>query len=283
MTQTVRKEAFNDTAHGMRILKTMQRASEVGIFWGDPVEGKIKSAPSHKGIYNETTGEFVKPVSDSYLLIEHEEAFSHIIQSLSSIGMKMNGEIIEMDNKAWMNIHFPDIKIEDDASGIYPGFCVYNSYNGSSGFGGYMGALRGVCSNGMILRHIVPETSFSIKHVGEKVKVAQNTDEWIKNMIESHKELKDYINSAIHDSVEWDMTVKFLENFKSIPKKHREGIKNILIDTADGKSKITRWDIYNAFTQWATHGNRISMQTAEFLQQKAENILENPMIKLVEN
>ncbi|MCJ7767821.1 hypothetical protein MUP79_05485, partial [Candidatus Bathyarchaeota archaeon] len=98
----------------------------------------------------------------------------------------------------------------------------------------------------------------------------------LKEMVNSNEKLKEMVNNCIGDSIEWEMMERILRSLNPADK-HFEALKNKL----KGIERPTRWDLYNAFTEYATHGEQISPNVEAALQTKAQKVLETPLLQLV--
>jgi len=63
-------------------------------------------------------------------------------------------------------------------------------------------------------------------------------------------------------------------------KKHRDAIYEILHKNMNLQSAFTRWELYNALTQYATHGEQLSARVEERLQAKARQVMSQPLMVL---
>lgn len=82
---------------------------------------------------------------------------------------------------------------------------------------------------------------------------------------------------SIGDSIEWEIMERILRSVSGA-KKHFEAIKEIL---HKGSESYTRWDLYNAFTNYATHGQQLTPNVEQMMQTKAEKILLTPLVEMI--
>jgi hypothetical protein len=81
------------------------------------------------------------------------------------------------------------------------------------------------------------------------------------------------------DSIEYSLVYKILSIVIGLGKeKHIKGILSKL----ERKKRITRWELYNAITNYATHGEQIKPNLEMWLQEKSNKVLKNPLKILAE-
>jgi len=128
---------------------------------------------------------------------------------------------------------------------------------------------RLVCSNGMVMPVKGIISSYSIHHNRPLVEQFSSLiEKTLKGMIDSCPKLQAIVEGCIADSVEWDIAVRLIKALVG-REKHIEGIKSKLV----GKSVVTRWDIYNAITDYATHGEQLKPNVEHWLQTKAQKVM----------
>lgn len=149
-------------------LNNLATASEKPVIVVDKTEsGEVipHEAKEFKAIWNNKTNELASIVSKGYVVIQHSDAFSAVIDALVATkpDAKVRASIMEYKGKAWMTAVFSDIKADDGAQGIELGFKVVNSFDKTSSlkYGGNQGEFkqhfeffgyRLACMNGMTVR-----------------------------------------------------------------------------------------------------------------------------------
>lgn len=218
----------------------------------------------------------------NYEIIQHKDAFETVGNCLQNIGVKnIKGRLLGYNygNRQVLEMYLPDVKVKDDTEeGVMVGFQMKNSYDGWSAFSGAMSGYRLICANGMTLRRTISgEIYFNIRHVGKKA-IAQESQikTFVEQCIESSKDLQEYINESMKDTIEWQTAELVMKNLFKGRKKHTEYfVAEAKALAQDKGKKLNRWDLYNLITKFASHGSTkpIGFGLSEFMQQQAERLL----------
>jgi hypothetical protein len=143
-----------------------------------PVEVK-----DYKAIINEKTGKVENMASKNYVIIQHNEAFSAVIDALAATkgGSPFKASVMEQNGKAWMTVVFEDAVADDGAKGIEIGLSISNSYDGTSAlkFGGSQNkfnreisiglyGLRLSCMNGNVISFPIGDITSIVEAVPKK-------------------------------------------------------------------------------------------------------------------
>lgn len=261
--------------------------------------GVIKDVDNFVGVYNVTQGKFCTSVVPYYNLIQHKEYFDSFAEAMTKLNIDFKMIIKRSGNKAFADIEFQDKNIKFDKldEEFTTGIRLVNSYNKSTGLIATPRFTRLACINGMILTRTMK--SVSIKHHSKQVKELQSfIEKKLHSVINESSHLQHWVSEGMADSIEWNAAARILEKlFEQV--KHREEIlkkldislivvkdkktkkKNItyILDNKE-KKKITRWDLYNACTNYITHGEQITPHIEDVLHKKAEKLLNTPLAKL---
>lgn len=264
--------------------------------------GVIKDVNEYKGLYNVSKGRLASVVSNGYVLVQHEEYFSAFLSSLDKFKLKYDVEVGNCGNKAVLDIEFKDknIKFSKLNEEFTTGIRLVNSYDKTTGIGIMPRYKRLACMNGMVLASL--GTVMVCRHNSE---LAKNIDVFIKTrldaVINQSKNLQDLVSRSMVDSIEWKIATKIIcELFKLHT--HREEVLgrldiamiekkpngtydvfrgdpkqyNFVNDCKDAKgkkkSKFTRWEIYNAITNYLSTDTTLSKQLEMWMQRKAEKV-----------
>ena len=238
------------------------------------IEGKGRTN-KYKAIWNIDKNKLATIATKNYTLVQHKDVSDAFIEALQNLNLDVKGKIQQLDGKMYITAFFKNIDlIEDDATGIMNGIRLINSFDGSTAIRGEVYAQRLVCSNGMKISKFFTEVKRS--HIGT-INVKKLIEGFIHNVINQSKQLQAFVSEAMAESVEWDIAKKLFEHIFKKTKKHCRVLLEELQAEYQEKGKLTRWDIYNIVTAYATHGREKSLKRTaeEFIQSKAEKLLVN--------
>lgn len=293
-TQEARAERcfFTSLDEAKTLIVDMDRAEERPILIGeypveigDPARAEGVLTSKYKGVWNTETGELANIVSPHYAILQHSNFFDRVIKGLemAEVG-EVTGEFIRLPggNQYRMGISFLDIEIEEPTKyhgEINPGALFSNSYDKSSSARGYGYFYRNVCANGMILQHLIPGADFSRNHVAPNEEIllermAHQVWEFVYALASSEDIMANAISLSAERELDFEDRANILPTLQEMTGavKHAEGIFEIL-DIKD--TTTTYWDVYNAFTDYATHSG-VSTNIQDRLQSTAERQFLSP-------
>lgn len=259
---------------------------------GGKVTG-IRPIQKRFGIKNERTGDIADFCSPIYSVLQHGSAVSMVIDSLKEKGIEARGFMKEWDNGVGLELFLDNVllpvqgnepvatslRIPDGSEGIQMGMRFVNSYDKSSGFRGYGFGWRLACSNGMFLTHVLPEIRFSIRHTGEVVaKVGDKIHDAIRRLVLNRGALIAVVQEAQADVLNFATEKELVATLEGYVGSERRA-ENILNSRAGMQTEldITRWNLYNLLTDYATH-TELSVSMYDRIQQGAERMLTQPVI-----
>ena len=128
----------------------------------------------------------------------------------------------------------------------------------------------------------------------------------VNAIVNENSMLKTYVSDCMNDSIEWGACCRIIQKLFTQQKHKEEILKRLNIDCitvtdkktkkksfsyvwkddASKKKKIDRWEIYNAITNYLTHGEQITPHIDLCLQKTAEKVFttklkELPMVESV--
>lgn len=262
-------------------LKNHARSFDRAVVWDDMKAGpESQEIKNWRVIWNVDKHKAATCVSDRYNALQHVDFTHAVADSIMNLKLKADARVRDGGNRVFIDINFPDAKVELKKVGeeFLCGCRIINSYDKSSGIIVAPRYERLSCSNGMV-SHKVIVSGFNIRHSKKLTEDFERTIQMlIKKMVNSSEKLKSVVNNCMKDSIEFRYLKEILSS--KLAKKHADKIREILKDEI-GRKKPTRWDLYNAFTKYATHDGQISPLIENQLQRKAENILITPLKAMV--
>ena len=234
----------------------------------------------HMGVWNIDRNELACLAPKSYCVIQHRHAVESVVDAITSLNIPAMAELKAAKHGIFVDISFPEAKFELKEVGdkFTAGIQITNRYDQVAGLVISPKVTRLACSNGMVVTEIVRQQR--IRYTEElKITVEGLVDKMIKDIISSDDKLANMVSSCMADSIEWQ-ALRLLTKGLFRKKKH---IAMILGRLGAAKERFTRWDFYNAVTNYATHGERIKPQLEAFLQKKAAEIMKTPFDKLAES
>lgn len=261
--------------------------------------GVIKPVPNWKGVYNVSQGRMCATVVPNYNLVQHKEYFDAFAVALNRLNVPFRMRLTQSFNKAYADIDFigRNLKFDKLNEEFTTGIRLTNSYDKTLSLSISPRYTRLACTNGMILTRM--QYTVHLKHHSKLVKEFEiQIERSIQNIINQSDDLKNWVSQSMLDSIEWNTACLIIEKlFKQ--RKHRDPIlkelgiscidkeekgkayvEYVWDDDTQKKKKLNRWELYNAVTSHLTHGQHISPFIQELYQQKAEKILETPLVTL---
>jgi len=292
------KVAINNTADIVKFADKFDTAKFTPVFWGD---NKAKT-DNYQGVYNIEGKALAMIASKAYTIIQHKDVLRSLGESLKEKNLQVSGVIRNYGNVIVGGLVFGNLgqSIKDDSKqGVKLGIRFTNSYNRVTAFRLEMYGFRMVCQNGMILGKAMNNVVQATFHMGKEKSLEhlkKISTKFIDDAIESSTQLQTYVSECMKDSVAWTQLGKLLEKI-FVSQVHRENIAKLfgisIIEVTDKKTKkvhynyvlekngvknLTRWQLYNAITQYASHhkkksGKGFSLAMEEVIQTSAQEVL----------
>ena len=260
----------------MNEMVALDVAEKRPIFVG---EGNLTAEKKWEAVWNVDKNIMAAIVSKEYKIVQHREVVQSFQDACAGLNIKHRIDVRNFGNRIFADVTFPDSKLYvAKGEEFVVGFRLINSYDKSTGVHIVPRLVRLVCANGMVVDVKGFVGGFSYRHNQEMVQnFAGYIEKALAETIESNDKLKAMVNDCIGDSVEWIVAEKMLQYLVGKKKHFLQVEKNI-----DKTKPITRWDVYNAITKYATHGEQLKPNIEMWLQKKAQETLVTPSEKLVE-
>lgn len=263
--------------------------------------GVMKEVKEWKGVYNNTKGKFCTAVVPHYNLVQHREYFQAVAQSLNRLNINFTMTIKQSGNRAFGDIDFKgrDIKFTKLNEEFATGLRITNSYDKTYGLSVVSRFTRLACTNGMIITR--SDDSTSLKHHAVAVRDIDGfISKRINEIISSSSDLQNWVSQSMGDSKEWKICCSIIAKLFEQMKHREEVLKRLGIsivevtdkktkkksityvwnDDTQKKSKFNRWDIYNAITNYISHGEHMTPHIESLFHHKAQKLLTTPLEKM---
>lgn len=241
--------------------------------------GTMLPLPQLQAVWNMTQDHLGCIASQEYKIIQHNAVVSSLFQAINNLNLKFSYDARQGNNTLFVDIKFPETRINVmKGEEFIGGLRIINSYNKTTGLMILPRLDRVVCSNGMVVSKFLD--GYTIKHNQKIVEDFQRVIEKALNeMINASPKLRAIIEHCMEDSVEFQLAEKILYNLLK-SERHTTAIYERL--QKDRKDKLTRWDIYNAITDYVSHGEQLKPTVEQAMQMKAQKLLSTPTAQLQE-
>lgn len=241
-------------------------------------DGMESLCRTHMQVWNEDKGTQACVAPKRYQVLQHRFVTEVLVDALTSFGMKADARLKQAGHGIQIDIDFPEQTIELTTVGekFTAGIHVVNDYSKTQGLLIAPRVTRLACSNGMVVTEIVKPRR--IKYSEElRVTVGTMMDQVLREIIDSDDKLQGVISACMKDSVEWSYATLFLRQLLC-HKKHR----NAVLGRLEHGKPVTRWSLYNAITDYATHGERLKPSVETWLHNKANLLMKHSIAEVAE-
>lgn len=252
------------------------RAESRDVFVGD----SRNAEKDYKAVFNIDKQKVACICSDGYNIVQHRHLVDSVREAIGNLNIKATATVRDDGNRIFVDINFPDSKLYvAKGEEFFSGIRLINSYNKTTGIMMLPHLVRLACSNGMVV-DVNWVKSFNVSHTSKLAKEFEvSVAVMIKDMVEGNEKFKAMVNGCIGDSIEWEIMDSIINKLVDARSKHIEAIKSQLKVECNGKIP-SRWNLYNSFTSYATHGQQLSPNINHWLQTKAQKVLVTPLVEL---
>lgn len=205
-----------------------------------------KPAKHYKAIVREDNGKLVSIMKDSYQLVPNRQVIMPLLEQLHNLDTNWvidPSHSFADNNRMRLQVTFPDLKLNDGRSDIALSLFLHNSYDGSEGVRMFWGAIRGICSNGMVFGNVL--SKYYRKHTsGLEIKN-------LKSQLESTYEKIPVIKHRIEILQNTNVTKKMRRNVEDHMGSHV--IKYVNSQEKQFKKVTNLWMLYNLITYYISH------------------------------
>ena len=209
----------------------------------------------YKAIVREDNGKLVSIMKDSYQLVPNREVILPLLEQLHKLDTNWNidpSHSFADDNRMRLQVTFPELKMNDGRSDIALSLFLHNSYDGSEGVRMFWGAIRFICSNGMVFGNVL--SKYYRKHTSG---LEINN---LKTQLESTYQKIPVIQHRIEMLRNTNVTKKTRRDVEDHLGKHV--IKYIIEQEKQNKRAANLWVLYNIITYYVSHLVDMRMRAA---------------------
>lgn len=201
-----------------------------------------RNTKDYKAIIRQDNGKLISIMKDTYKVVKNEEVIKPLLEELNELDSRWyidNSHSYVSNSRMRLQVTFPDLTFYDGRSDIALSLFIHNSYNGDEGVRMFYGAIRGICSNGMVFGQIMAQ--YYRKHT--------------KGLIISN--IKDQIESSYASIPVIKERVEILQSLKvndSIREKAGKAFGKTILKHVDEQDPAqNQWIYYNYFTWYISH------------------------------
>ena len=270
-------EKFSSLAELKNMTIGLDKAESRPVFTKSS-DGALVPLETFQCIWNRDENRVSNITSKGYTLVQHEEVLGSFIDTVGKFNMSCFGNLRNCNDKVIVELAFKSLVVQD---AVNLGVKFVNSFDRTHSISGEFFGYRTACANGMLLGKVLQGVTMVRQHIG-KIDVRDMMEQFIRKVINSSEQLNELVSRSMVTSLEWQTTLDLIDAL-NLNKKHRESIKSaLLFKKEDMTRQLTKWDVYNVITAYATHGRSIGDYIEGKLQNEAQRVLLNPIEKLVE-
>jgi hypothetical protein len=189
-----------------------------------------------------TIGKLISIQNDTYQIVSNAEIIKPLMEQLHELDSKWiidPSHSFVKDQNMRLQITFPDLTFNDGRSDIALSLFVHNSYDSSEGVRMFFGAIRGICSNGMVFGKILAKyyhkhtKGIPLNNLKAQIEATYEQIPIISERIQILQNLN--VNKSLNESVE-----------KYLGKRVSKYVK-------EQKKAENAWILYNYLTYYISH------------------------------
>lgn len=205
-------------------------------------DGTPVLADEYKAITRQDNGKLISVMNDTYQLVPNAEIIKPLMEQLHDLDSHWiidPSHSFVRDNRMRLQVTFPDLTFNDGRSDIALSLFLHNSYDGSEGVRMFWGAIRGICSNGMIFGKVLGKfyakhtSGIRLDNLSEQVQTTYNQIPVIKERIEILQNIN--VSKTLQESVEKQLGKTIAKYVQEQPKPDNQ------------------WVLYNYLTWYISH------------------------------
>ena len=237
------------------------------VFYSNATKDGVDKFSKYQTIIRTDTEEPISIMSSKYKIVPNIDVIEPLIKQLE---MFDNSWYIDpshsfcKNNRMKIQVTFPELKLNDGDSDIALSLFVNNSYDGTEGVRMNWGAIRAICTNGMVFGTLISKAygkhyeSFKLETLFKEIEKSYSLIPMIKERIEQLQYLE--VTADIIQKIQASVGKKYYEYIEA---------QRIMIQDED-RTKYNQWALYNLMTWYVSHN--ITQQSVEYNQKIISNI-----------
>jgi len=197
----------------------------------------------YKALVRADTNEPISIVRNTYQVVPNRVLINQLMEEL--VGMDTPFVVepshsFAMNNRMRLQIKFPELIVTDDDSDIALSLYLHNSYDGSEGVRAFFGAIRDICSNGMVFGKSIAKAYHRHTSGFELGRISESLSEITELMPGIQTRINELILSdpddALYENIEKQLGKRMLKQVNDSTQEH-----------------VSQWDVLNAITYIISH------------------------------
>jgi hypothetical protein len=188
--------------------------------------------------------QLVSIVKNSYKLVPNRMLIEPFVEEIARLGTRWQvdkSHSFVLPNRMRLQITFPDIYVSDSESAIPLSVYLHNSYDGSEGIRMFWGAIRAICSNGMIMGDVLGK--YYARHTkGFDPELIQRQFDDVTGRIHT-------IRERIVELDQLPVDIELMQQVQKVLGKRRLAE----IAQTDSVPDVSQWELYNRITWLVSH------------------------------
>lgn len=224
-----------------KLWKYLFPVSEKRVFYEDE-SGTPVMTNDYKAVTREDNNKLISIMNDTYHIVPNSEIIKPLMEQLHNLDNRWfidPSHSFVSDSRMRLQVTFPDLTFNDGRSDIALSLYLHNSYDGSEGVRLFWGAIREICSNGMIFGTVLAKfyarhtSGICLDNLKEQV---EQTYEQIPVVVERINILQNLeVSKSITDTVEKKLG------------------KGIIKHVNEQPIPANQWILYNYLTWYISH------------------------------
>ena len=232
-----------------RLAHFMFPVTEREVFFESKDGGIPLRTNNYKAVTRGSDNQLISIMKNTYKIIPNREVIMPLLEQLDKLDTTWlidNSHSFVDISRMRLQVTFPELVLNDGRSDIALSLFLHNSYDGSEGVRMYWGAIRGICSNGMVFGEVLSQfygrhtSGINLSDLKEKVEATYEKIPVIKHRIELLQNLK--VTSDLRNDV---------------TKKLGKGVTNFIEQQEKAKNQ---WMLYNILTYYISHAVKQRMR-----------------------